>query len=424
MSLRAVTCAGIGKLYRIGETVRYRTLRDDLSGGLARWARFAVRRDNGGRGAVPSKLWALRDISFEIDCGERVAVIGHNGAGKSTLLKILSRITKPTKGRAAVFGRVGSLLEIGTGFHPELTGRENVFLSGAILGMSRPEIRQRFERIVEFAGVAQYIDTPVKRFSSGMYMRLGFSVAAHLEPDILLVDEVLSVGDAAFQRKCIGQLEELEGHGRTVVFVSHNLGLVRSICSRGLVLDHGTLIYDGPIDTAITTYMDQQDLSSSIVDLRAHVGRPPRMEPLLRAIRLFDKSGAVTSEYNQGDVVGVELSYSVSPGTLVAGAGITIERGDGLMIGNLNTFMTQAPPWRMPSSGVVRFTLDAAQLIPDEYVVTAALASSRDHIIDKVDRAAVFAVHAADLHGSGYQHGRGDGAAVLRAEIAIEESVH
>ena len=230
----AIRAEGIGKRYRIGATQgvgRYRSLREDIS-------ELASRR---GRKQERAKrdFWALKDVSFEIKAGETVGIIGRNGAGKSTMLKILARITPPTSGRGETHGRVGSLLEVGTGFHPELTGRENIMLSAAIMGMRRAEVQTRFDEIVEFADLAKFLETPVKRYSSGMYMRLAFSVAAHLEPEILLVDEVLAVGDAEFQKKCLGRMEELSGTGRTVLFVSHSMPSVLRLCPRVMLLDGG-----------------------------------------------------------------------------------------------------------------------------------------------------------------------------------------
>jgi len=247
MSGPAIRVEGLSKRYRIGAPAeRYRTLRDAVSSLLTR--PFARRSPE-----APT-IWALRDVSFEVARGEVVGVIGRNGAGKSTLLKILSRITEPTGGRAEILGRVGALLEVGTGFHMELTGRENVFLNGAILGMPRAEIRRKFDAIVSFAEVERFIDTPVKHYSSGMHLRLAFSVAAHLEPEILLVDEVLAVGDAAFQRKCMGKMEDVAQEGRTVLFVSHNLSAVRELCHTALVLRDGRADYRGPVASALAHY--------------------------------------------------------------------------------------------------------------------------------------------------------------------------
>jgi lipopolysaccharide transport system ATP-binding protein len=250
----AIRAEGIAKEYRIGSSNgRYKALRDSLSAAASlpfRWLRA------GGRTPPEreSTVWALRDVSFEIPEGEVVGIVGRNGAGKSTLLKILSRITEPTRGRAEIHGRVGSLLEVGTGFHQELTGRENVFLNGAILGMRHAEIRSKFDEIVAFAEISKFIDTPVKFYSSGMYLRLAFAVAAHLEPEILLVDEVLAVGDVLFQTKCIGKMGDVARAGRTVVFVSHNMAAVRSLCRTGLLLNEGRIEYSGDVGRCIETY--------------------------------------------------------------------------------------------------------------------------------------------------------------------------
>lgn len=249
---------GLGKRYQLGARGAaggsYRTLRDTLAG----VAKSAVRRLRTGSRPADSAsedFWALREISFEVAPGEVVGIVGRNGAGKSTLLKVLSRITEPTTGRVTIGGRVASLLEVGTGFHPELTGRENIFLNGAILGMHRAEIRAKFDEIVAFAEVERFLDTPVKRYSSGMYVRLAFAVAAHLEPEILIIDEVLAVGDAEFQKKCLGKMEDVAHQGRTVLFVSHQMNSVRTLCSRCLLLRNGLLLTDGPVEDVISAYL-------------------------------------------------------------------------------------------------------------------------------------------------------------------------
>jgi lipopolysaccharide transport system ATP-binding protein len=257
MSDIAIRVEGLGKQYRIGgKQEGYKTLRDLLASAASRPFRIArslfggKARQNGGH----ETIWALKDVSFEVKRGEVVGIIGRNGAGKSTLLKILSRITEPTEGFAENHGRVGSLLEVGTGFHPELTGRENIYLNGAILGMRRKEIDRKFDQIVAFAEIEQFIDTAVKHYSSGMYMRLAFAVAAHLEPEILLVDEVLAVGDAAFQKKCLGKIGEVAHEGRTVLFVSHNLGHIRRLCTKAVCFDHGHPTGMGAVDPVILEY--------------------------------------------------------------------------------------------------------------------------------------------------------------------------
>jgi lipopolysaccharide transport system ATP-binding protein len=251
----AIDAVGLSKQYQLGQREPYRSLRD----AIARVARapFRALRPAAARSEVAQSrpwIWALQDVTFRIAEGETVGIIGRNGSGKSTLLKVLSRITEPTRGRAVVRGRVGSLLEVGTGFHPELTGRENVYVNGAMLGMRRREIATRFDEIVDFAGVASFIDTPVKHYSSGMHMRLAFSVAAHLQPNILLVDEVLAVGDAEFQRRCLGKMKEVSLEGRTVVLVSHQMNQIRRLCSTGIWLNHGRVEYTGPISDTIRRY--------------------------------------------------------------------------------------------------------------------------------------------------------------------------
>lgn len=250
----AIRAVGLAKQYRIGEIgrARYETLRDTI----AELPHRLLGRQKSAKTQSSSLIWALEDVTFDLEQGGVLAVIGRNGAGKSTLLKVLSRITEPTRGHADIYGRIGALLEVGTGFHPELTGRENVYLNGAILGMRRSETRAKLDEILAFAEVEKFADTPVKYYSSGMYLRLAFAVAAHMEPEILIVDEVLAVGDAAFQRKCLGKMSDVAKHGRTVVFVSHNMGAVTRLCDSGIVLDHGRVIYQGAIDAAVSFYHD------------------------------------------------------------------------------------------------------------------------------------------------------------------------
>lgn len=258
-----IRAEGLGKKYVIGhqaERQRYVALRDVLANGAKTIWRKTTDMMTGRNfvpGDVTEEFWALRDVSFEVERGEVLGIIGRNGAGKSTLLKVLSRITEPSEGRVSIRGRVASLLEVGTGFHPELTGRENIYLNGAILGMTRAEIRRKFDEIVAFAEVEKFLDTPVKRYSSGMYVRLAFAVAAHLEPEILIVDEVLAVGDAEFQKKCLGKMSEVAGGGRTVLFVSHNLTAVTDLCSRALLLQNGSIRYSGDAQAAVTEYVER-----------------------------------------------------------------------------------------------------------------------------------------------------------------------
>jgi homopolymeric O-antigen transport system ATP-binding protein len=280
----------LSKQFRIGVHLeRHPTLRDAVAAWPSRLAAHArglrgtIRDDGGGA------IWALRDVSLDIAEGEAVALIGRNGAGKTTLLKLFSRITEPTEGRVLLKGRVGSLLEVGTGFHPELTGRENIYLSGSILGLRRSEIDHRFSDIVEFSEVEQFLDTPIKRYSTGMQVRLAFAVAAHLEPEILLVDEVLAVGDVAFQRKCLGRMGEVAREGRTVVFVSHNMAIIQALCRRGIVLDGGQVVEDGPVSAAVETYLRGLEQAMS-QDLRSRTDRSGWQEILVERIEISSPS--------------------------------------------------------------------------------------------------------------------------------------
>jgi lipopolysaccharide transport system ATP-binding protein len=265
----------LGKSYLINHQTqreRYVALRDVLSGAVKGAARSILRRGSRGPSNETEEFWALKDLSFEVKRGDVVGIIGRNGAGKSTLLKILSRITEPTAGRVTIRGKVASLLEVGTGFHPELTGRENIYLNGAILGMARAEVRRKFDDIVAFADVERFLDTPVKRYSSGMYMRLAFAVAAFLESDILVVDEVLAVGDAAFQKKCLGRMGDVSASGRTVLFVSHNMGSLLSICHSGVLLDAGRLVTSGDIRSVAQAYQKLGETGSTSLARNAFAG--------------------------------------------------------------------------------------------------------------------------------------------------------
>jgi lipopolysaccharide transport system ATP-binding protein len=316
----AIRTQRLSKRYRIGaKQQRYQTLRDNLANAVAGSARrvgaLLWRRNGAARRLDENTVWALKDVDFEIAHGEVVGVIGRNGAGKSTLLKILSRITEPTEGHAEVYGRIGSLLEVGTGFHNELTGRENIYLNGAILGMRRAEISRKFDEIVAFAEVEKFIDTPVKHYSSGMYLRLAFAVAAHLEPEILLVDEVLAVGDAAFQKKCLGKMGGAARQGRTVLFVSHNMGAVRSLCRKGIVLDGGRIVAAGDIDQSIEAYYR---LIGALQGARDDVPmRRPGSGPAFGPLRLGEGDGNTIAQSQEFEIsADLHLDRAVSGFTL------------------------------------------------------------------------------------------------------------
>jgi len=303
MTSLAIDVVGLSKQYRIGQMhSAIDTLRDHLVHGLRTLRTGRTPRE---------RIWALDDVSFQVREGEVLGIIGRNGAGKTTLLRILSRITEPTRGHADVTGRVGSLLEVGTGFHPELTGRENVFLNGAILGMRRTEITRKFDEIVDFAGIEQFLDTPVKRYSSGMFVRLAFSVAAHLEPEILIVDEVLAVGDVEFQKRCLGKMESYGQSGRTVLFVSHSMPTIARLCPRLLLLDRGRLIEDGPTDHVIGRY-----LHGDLGDSARRVWPDPTDAPgddwaRLRSARVVDGGGTTSEVVDVSEQVGIEIAFDL-----------------------------------------------------------------------------------------------------------------
>jgi lipopolysaccharide transport system ATP-binding protein len=306
----------VSKEYRIG-TVQppYQTLREALSGAV----RIPFRRRLGGSQSRYETIWALKDVSFEIEPGEVVGIIGRNGAGKSTLLKILSRVTEPTTGRIELYGRIGSLLEVGTGFHPELTGRENVFLNGAILGMRQAEIQRKFDEIVAFSEIEKFIDTPVKWYSSGMYLRLAFSVSAHLEPEILILDEVLSVGDADFQHKCFKKMQEIRNDGCTILFVSHNMAGMTQLCKRAILFSDGVIAADGPAEEVAKTYLGAS-LELSAEHIWNDLDKAPGNDiARLLAVRVCDEDGQVSSHLDIRKPIGVEMEFQVlRPGFVLA----------------------------------------------------------------------------------------------------------
>ena len=313
MSRPIIEVKGLSKKYRISHQKSYLALRDALATSLKK--PFAILRSKKENSSSSEDFWALRDISFDIRQGEVTGIIGRNGAGKTTLLKILSRITRPTNGEVRLWGRVGSLLEVGTGFHGELTGRENIYFNGAILGMRKKEIDKKFDEIVDFSGVEKFLDTPVKRFSSGMQVRLAFSVAAHLDPEILLIDEVLAVGDAQFQRKCLGKMKDISGGGRTILFVSHNMAAIRSLCSRTILLENGRLLLDTETETAVSYYLEQNLKSGTMIsgnELESKVeGNINRKAPTvrLREIALLNGEDQLCNSFNSSEPIKIAVTY-------------------------------------------------------------------------------------------------------------------
>lgn len=320
-SPKAIIAQGVGKYYRIGAKMQ---ANDSLLTAAINFAKSPLKnfrtyralynfKDIDGQTDLEAHnvIQALGDVSFEIDEGEVVGIIGHNGAGKSTLLKILSRITEPTFGRVVLRGRISSLLEVGTGFHPELTGRENIFLNGTILGMRKVEIDRKYDEIVEFSGISKFIDTPVKRYSSGMRVRLAFSVAAHLEPEILIIDEVLAVGDAEFQKKCLNKMQEVGKHGRTVVFVSHNMQAVTRLCKRAILITNGSIVEDGPSEKVVARYLTSEMGSMAARNWNDPDSAPGNHIARLISIKVKGKNGTVADSHDIRDPLAIEMEYLV-----------------------------------------------------------------------------------------------------------------
>jgi lipopolysaccharide transport system ATP-binding protein len=358
MSNFAIRVEGLSKQYRIGTVqgkFKYETLRDTVSHAFAaplRRAAKLLRGETQEEAKLDETIWALKDISFEITHGEVVGIIGRNGAGKSTLLKILSRITEPTNGYADIYGRVGSLLEVGTGFHPELTGRENIYLNGAILGMTRKEIDQKFDEIVDFSEIEKFIDTSVKHYSSGMYLRLAFAVAAHLEPEILIVDEVLAVGDARFQQKCLNKMQDVGQSGRTVLFVSHNMPAITRLCERTLLLDEGKLLKDGPSHQVVGAYLTAGAGTAATREWPDPAKAPGGEVARLRAVRVRDEHGRVVEAVDIRRPVGLEMEFDVLKAGYVLMPHYDVYNSEGVRL-----FITvdQDPEWRRRPRPVGRY---------------------------------------------------------------------
>lgn len=331
----AIKAVGLGKRYQIGERQKYKAMRDSLTDAmyLPFRALRRVRNSSGDKRVSAPTIWALKDVSFEIQQGEVVGVIGRNGAGKSTLLKILSRITEPTRGFVDLFGRVGSLLEVGTGFHSELTGRENTYLNGSIIGMKKREVDQKFDEIVSFAEIEKFLDTPVKFYSSGMYMRLAFAVAAHLEPEILLVDEVLAVGDAVFQKKCIGKMSDVSKEGRTVFFVSHNLATVNSLCERVLWLDGGNLQMSGRSEEVISSYVTSGATWDGQREWKDGASNRGVDVLKINSVCIRDQLGHVTSRFEVHQPFSIEITYTLNePLSTFCRVGFFIKTDQGITL--------------------------------------------------------------------------------------------
>jgi lipopolysaccharide transport system ATP-binding protein len=414
LSTAAITAEDLGKRYRIGmREERPETLVSALVGlvrspwtNLSRLRSLTRIETDEDR---PDLIWALRDVSFEVRAGEVLGVVGRNGAGKSTLLKILSRITEPTQGRAAIRGRVASLLEVGTGFHPELTGRENVYLNGTILGMSKREIDGAFDEIVDFSGVERFLDTPIKRYSSGMKVRLAFAVAAHLRAEVLLIDEVLAVGDAAFQRKCLGKMDDVARSGRTVLFVSHNMATVGSLCPRCLYLRDGGIAFDGPSEATITRYLRDFGPASG-GDLAQRQDRRGAGRVRLRSIELLDGANAPAAQIVTGRPATLAVAYdctdTASSRLTRFNLGLAIHTEVGQFLTALNSEMADRAFAALPPSGRVLCRLPRVPFMPGRYRITATLVVE-GRLEDQIEHALELEVEGGDFFGSGIPNSYG-----------------
>jgi lipopolysaccharide transport system ATP-binding protein len=408
MTQPVISVRGLSKKYKLGATLSHDTLRDQLTQSFkSLWQsthKAPRTRDQGQK--QNNEIWALKDISFDVNQGEVVGIIGRNGAGKSTLLKILSQITEPTTGEVRVRGRVASLLEVGTGFHGELTGRENIYLNGAILGMKKKEIDAKFDEIVAFAEIEKFIDTPVKRYSSGMYMRLAFAVAAHLETEILLVDEVLAVGDTMFQNKCIGRMGNVAKEGRTVLFVSHNMSAILNLCSWGLLLHEGRSIHRGDIATVVKKYMRfDESKMAGLVDLSRHPGRMAGMVPIAKSIglRLSDPLREFTSFVCTGEDLLFEIQYDCNDQSIEL-IQIGVSSITGQRIFTVGTNHSPGFSHILKGKGKIECYLPKVMLAEGEYSVSVMIGKlSPPYNLDVVNNAMRFHVQFNNYFGTGWQ---------------------
>ncbi|MGH7469597.1 MAG: ABC transporter ATP-binding protein [Longimicrobiales bacterium] len=413
----AIEAVGIGKRYQITWAVRpvYDRLGETLVTALTRL--LGRRSAAAGDGHV---LWALKDVHFEIKSGEVVGLIGRNGAGKSTLLKVLSRITEPTEGHALLRGRVGSLLEVGTGFHPDLTGVENIFMNGAILGMPRREVRRKLEQILEFAEIARFADTPVKFYSSGMYVRLAFSVAAHNEPDVLLVDEVLAVGDAAFQQKCIGKMGEVAAHGRTVVFVSHSMAAITRLCGRGMVLEAGRVHYDGDVHAAVRQYNDlvfggDQSGGGRLPHVLFEEGAPDHQDFAITRLELLSAEGAPQAIVHTWDDVMLRVHFRARQHVRRGAVHIELRTAEGARVVELSTQPDANVPLAItPGEHFVDLRIRRLPLAAGDYLLSAGLSIPKVEWLWQMPDLAGLTVHPRDIYDSGLPP------ALPRSALAIE----
>ena len=423
MSDIAIRVENLSKQYKLGATIQHDRLKDLLTHSLT--SLFSRNPKSAIRNPQSDYIWALKDVSFEVKQGETLGIIGANGAGKSTLLKILSRITEPTSGRAEIYGRVGSLLEVGTGFDKELTGRENIYLNGAVLGMTKREMDRKFDEIVDFSGVEKFIETPVKRYSSGMYVRLAFAVAAHLEPEILIVDEVLSVGDAAFQKKCLGKMGEVAKGGRTVLFVSHNMAAVENLCLRGLVLHAGQTQFMGTQTDAVTQYLTS--FSERQSSLRDRTDREGSGEIRVVAIEARDMDGNVLDVVTSGKDVDFYMYYEnfqdYRDKMLVASLSVRTQSGVPVFL--QHNRLTREEFGELPGSGAFVCRIRQLPLPASTYRLGFSLLTDngRGRYLDRIDDAKDLTVIDGDFFGSGEVPPASHGVCLVQGRWRLERQI-
>ena len=427
----AIVAENLSKKYLIGHKSprKHLTFREEMTSGLRNLGSnllSVVSGKGSGRGRDSiEEFWALRNVNFAIERGDKVGVIGRNGAGKSTLLKVLSRITEPSSGIVRLNGRVASLLEVGTGFHPELTGRENIFLNGAILGMSRNEIKKRFDEIVEFSGVDKFLDTPVKRYSSGMYVRLAFSVAAHMNPETLIVDEVLAVGDASFQRKCIGKMQEVNESGNTLLFVSHNMAVIEQLCARVLVLDSGKVSFYGKTGDAIKHYLQSLESDGdSIMDMENRRGSG---EVRITRIYFTDQQGNVVTRIRCGSGVSVHIEFEKQCekeiADLVVGVAFKNEMGSPVFL--QHNRLTGQEFERIPGKGVFTCEIDSLPLVPSRYLLNVSIFGNSglgSEYMDALENVSPLSIEPGDFFGTGELPGAGHGPVLVKANWQLDSN--
>jgi len=422
MATPVIAIDSISKRYLIGKKVSYGSLREEIALALA--SPFRRRRKDSGLDEGNEMLWALKDVSFDVNEGEVVGIIGKNGAGKSTLLKILSRITDPTDGRITMRGRIASLLEVGTGFHPELTGRENIFLNGALLGMSNAEIRRKFEEIVAFSEIEKFLDTPVKRYSSGMYVRLAFAVAAHLEPEILIIDEVLAVGDSAFQQKCLGKMGEVAKGGRTILFVSHNMAAVKKLCTKAVLLEGGRVAAEGGVEEVATEYLNSGDVEEGTEPVRI-TGIPyhsKKIDFTIDKIEITDLKGREITNISTGDSIRLRVYYTAEKKLLVPGLRLSCKTRFNMELFRLSTTPISGYDIKeIYGQGFFELVLNEIPMLGGVYFMDIGLHRAGVELYFNLEGVVRLNVMPTDVYGSGFAMDNQRGLISIKHEWSHEQ---